>query len=423
MTKGSYWLDGIQLPTPTVNPLPTQVDVIIVGAGYTGLCAAYETAKKGLSTLVIDQGSVGQGCSSLNGGQVAHSIKPSIAELSGKHGASIAQRIHAEATDAVENLRRLATVEGLDCDWRPNGGFLGAYTAKHFDDMRREADAAHKAGNSRITLIQRQDVHREVMADRYYGGMVYHDDASIHPARLVCALYERALKAGVVVSANCGATAIERTATGFLVRTTKGTIAARKVLIATNGYTGPLSPWHQRRVIPIGSYQIATEELGTERVKQLIPHARNVCDTRRVVIYLRPSPDGKRIIFGGRAALSERDPSRCTSRLINMLESVFPSLKGVQASHAWVGFIAYTFDTLPHLGEQDGLYHCLGYCGQGVPLATYYGMRIGQQIAGLKEGKTALDGLRFQTRPLYHGKPWFLAPSILVYRALDSLGW
>ena len=109
-------------------------------------------------------------------------------------------------------------------------------------------------------------------------------------------------------------------------------------------------------------------------------------------------------------------------RLLQMLYGVFPSLAGTAASHAWVGFIAYTFDTLLHLGARDGLYHCMGYCGQGVPTATYFGMRIGQQIAGLPEGATALDGLAFPTRPLYGGNPWFLAPSIIAYRAMDALG-
>jgi glycine/D-amino acid oxidase-like deaminating enzyme len=105
-----------------------------------------------------------------------------------------------------------------------------------------------------------------------------------------------------------------------------------------------------------------------------------------------------------------------------MMARIFPQLKSVCVSHAWVGWVAYTFDTLPHLGQHDGIYYCMGYCGQGVPLAPYFGRRIGQQMLGLEEGRTALDGLPFPSRPYYHGRPWFLAPSVFAYRLIDAIG-
>jgi glycine/D-amino acid oxidase-like deaminating enzyme len=210
---------------------------------------------------------------------------------------------------------------------------------------------------------------------------------------------------------------------GFEVLTPRGRVQARQVLLATNGYSGPLSLWHRRRVIPIGSYQIATEPLGRERVRALIPNSRNIYDSRRVVVYFRPSPDGERIIFGGRAALSEKNPLACVSRLQAMMARIFPQLKSARISHAWAGWVAYTFDKLPHLGTHNGIHYCMGYCGQGVPLATYYGKRIGQQMLGLAEGRTALDGLNFASRPYYFGVPWFLAPSVLAFRLMDAAGW
>jgi glycine/D-amino acid oxidase-like deaminating enzyme len=194
------------------------------------------------------------------------------------------------------------------------------------------------------------------------------------------------------------------------------------VLIATNGYSGALSPWHRRRVIPIGSYQICTERIGADRVRALIPHGRAISDSRRVVVYYRPSADDRRIVFGGRAALFEQDALACVARLKSMLTRIFPQLMPVRIDHAWAGWVAYTFDTMPHLGERDGIHYCMGYCGQGVPLAPYFGMKIGQQMAGLERGRTALDGLAFPTRPYYRGTPWFLAPSVWAYRTLDSVG-
>jgi glycine/D-amino acid oxidase-like deaminating enzyme len=225
-----------------------------------------------------------------------------------------------------------------------------------------------------------------------------------------------------VVADRCRAQSIQASAGGFEVLTSRGIVSTRKLLIATNGYTGALSPWHRRRVIPIGSYQISTERIGAERVRSLIPNGRNVSDSRRVVVYYRPSADRERMVFGGRAALSEQDPLACVARLKSMMTRIFPELGPVRIDHAWVGWVAYTFDTMPHLGERDGVHYCMGYCGQGVPLAPYFGMRIGQQMAELREGRTALDGLPFPTRPYYRGYPWFLAPSVWAYRTLDTVG-
>jgi glycine/D-amino acid oxidase-like deaminating enzyme len=415
------WMQDAHIPPLSSQPLPSRVDVLIIGAGYTGLSAARETAAAGRSTLVLDAGAMGAGCSSRNGGQVAYSIKPAFNTLKAKFGADLAFRICREGLEAVAYLRSLAEQQ-VDCDWRENGCFFGAHTARHFAQMARDAENQPRGLEQRISVVSKADQHGEIASDFYHGGCVYHDDASVDPTRLLLALLRRALDAGAVVVDRCAVDAIKSAREGFEVLTPRGVVRARQVLLATNGYSGPLSPWHRRRVIPIGSYQIATEPLGADRVRELIPRGRNIVDSRRVVVYFRPSADGERIIFGGRAALAEKDPLACEPRLRQMLARIFPQLKAVRVSHAWVGWVAYTFDTLPHLGQHDGMYYCMGYCGQGVPLAPYFGRRIGQQMLGLEEGRTAFDGLPFPSRPYYHGKPWFLAPSVFAYRLLDAVG-
>lgn len=417
-----YWQDAGLLPRLAASPLPAQVDVLIVGAGYTGLSAARETSGAGANTLVLEAGALGAGCSGRNGGQVAYSIKPTHAALAALHGESRALAIAREGLDAVEYLRGLATAEGLDCEWRAHGCYHGAHTPRHYTALAREAETQSRGIEQRISIITRSQQRAEIDSDFYHGGLVYHDDAAVNPMRMLLGLLRRAQDRGALVLDHCRVESIVRERAGFSVATSRGIVGARKVLIATNGYSGPLSPWHRRRVIPIGSYQIATEPLGVERVRGLIPNLRNIVDSRRLVVYFRPSPDGQRIIFGGRAALSERDPLRCVPRLKSMLTQVFPQLEAVKVTHAWAGWVAYTFDTLPHLGQRDGLFHCMGYCGQGVPMAPYFGRRIGQQMMGLAEGATALDGLRFPSRPYFFGTPWFLAPSVLAYRILDAVG-
>jgi len=417
----SLWMQNAPMPPPSPQPLPSRADVLVVGAGYTGLSAARETAAAGRSTLVLEAGAVGAGCSSRNGGQIAYSIKPSFNSLKAKFGADVAFRICREGFDAVAYLRSLAK-QHADCAWREDGCFYGAHTARHFTAMARDAQNQPRGLEQRISVVPRAEQHGEIASDFYHGGCVYPDDASVDPARLLLSLLRQALEVGASVVDHCPVSAIKPTRDGFEALTPRGVVQARQVLLATNGYSGPLSPWHRRRVIPIGSYQIATEPLGADRVRSLIPHGRNIVDSRRVVVYFRPSADGERIIFGGRAALAEKDPLACVPRLRRMMARIFPELKSVRVSHAWVGWVAYTFDTLPHLGQHDGIYYCMGYCGQGVPLAPYFGRRIGQQMLGLEEGRTALDGLPFPSRPYYHGEPWFLAPSIFAYRVADAIG-
>jgi glycine/D-amino acid oxidase-like deaminating enzyme len=416
------WQDTTAVPVLPERALPAAVDVLIVGAGYTGLSAARETAAAGRSTLVLEAGVLGAGCSGRNGGQVAYSLKPSLKALSARYGEKRAFEICLEGRAALDYLRSLATSGAVDCDWRERGCFYGAHTPRHFRLMAQEAHHQTRGLEQRITVVPRAQQRQELASDFYHGGCVYHDDASVDPMRLLLALLRRAQESGARIADRCAANAIRSTLAGFEVSTSRGIVKARRVLIATNGYSGKLSPWHRRRVIPIGSYQIATEPLGQELISSLIPAGRNIVDSRRIVVYFRPSPDGERLIFGGRAALAEKDPLACVPRLQGMMSRIFPQLREARITHAWVGWVAYTFDTMPHLGQREGLYYCMGYCGQGVPLAPYFGAKIGQQMADLAEGRTALDDLPFPSRIYYRGAPWFLVPSVWAYRTLDAVG-
>jgi glycine/D-amino acid oxidase-like deaminating enzyme len=421
VTAAPFWQEGL-VPARSGDPLPAAVDALIVGGGYTGLSAARETAAAGLDTLVLEADHIGSGCSGRNGGQIAYSLKPSFARLSAAHGRERAHAICREAFEAIAHVRSLATRPGADCGWQDCGGFYGAHTPRHFERMAHDAEHQPKGLEQRVSIVPRSEQRGEIATDYYHGGCVYHDDAAVDPMKLLLELLRRARERGASVLDGCRAESIRKSAGGFEVATSRGVVRARKVLIATNGYSGDLSPWHMRRVIPIGSYQICTERLGADRLRELIPRGRCISDSRRVVVYYRPSADGERLVFGGRAALSEQDPLACVGRLKTMMTRIFPQLAAVRVDHAWVGWVAYTFDTMPHLGEREGMHYCMGYCGQGVPLAPYFGMKIGQQMAGIAQGRTALDGLQFPTRPYYHGRPWFLAPSVWAYRTLDAIG-
>ncbi len=166
---------------------------------------------------------------------------------------------------------------------------------------------------------------------------------------------------------------------------------------------------------------IATEPLPTGLMKELLPTGRMIIDTRKMVYYYRACPEGKRILFGGRAALSDTDPLKSAPKLHKSMCEIFPQLRSTRISHSWMGFVGYTFDEMPHTGQIDGLHYAMGYCGSGVSLSTYFGMKIGQNVLGKAQGDTPLSDVRFQARPYYNGKPWFLSPSILYYKLRDKI--
>ncbi len=416
-----YWWAAAPRPVLPPSSLPKQVDVLVIGSGYTGLSAATETAKAGRSTLVIDAESAGWGCSSRNGGQVSTSIKPGFDALAGRHNEQLAFGIRREGLEALDYIGGLIDGERLDCDWSRTGRFHAAHNPKQFEALAKLPKGQPKGLEVPIEVVTRAEQRREIGSDAYFGGLVYPRHGALHPGKFHLALLQRAQAAGAGIVDQCPAIAIERQSNGFLVKTAKGDVQARDVVIATNGYTGAFTPWQRRRVIPIGSYIIATEELDPQLAHDLAPTNRMMSDTRRVVFYYRLSPDRRRMIFGGRVAYLESNPQVSAPRLHDWMSRLFPQLKESKVSHSWMGFVAYTFDTLPHIGKQDGLYYAMGYCGSGVSLATYFGMKIGQQVLGKAEGKSPLDNVPFQTRPLYSGNPWFLAPSIWWYRLLDTL--
>ncbi len=174
-------------------------------------------------------------------------------------------------------------------------------------------------------------------------------------------------------------------------------------------------------MIPIRSNVIATEPLRLGVIDALMPSRCNIVDTRKLMVYYRPSPDGRRIIFGGRASVFDLPAAIAGPRLLHWLQHISPVLSDTRISHAWSGVVAYTFDELPHIGKHEGVYYCMGYCGSGVTLSIHFGQKVGFQVLGSKAGKTPLDGIPFTTRPFYHGFPWFLAPSMMAFRMLDAL--
>lgn len=420
-TDTPYWLDGLDGPTGVSDRPPKQADVVIVGSGYTGLNAAIETARGGRTTLVLETGAPGQGCSTRNGGQISTSVKPSYAKLAARHGTDRARAIRDEGKTALDWIEERITTEGIACAFRRNGRFHAAHTPQNYEELARDADQMGREDGIEAHPVPRDDQRSELGSDVYHGGLVFPQHAAIDPARYHRGLLSAAVSAGAQVVGDCEVLGIERQSQGFKLSTAQGTVNARDVIVATNGYTGRVTPWMQRRVIPIGSYIIATEPLPPDLVDRLFPNDRIASDTCKVVYYYRASPDRRRVLFGGRVSANETDPRVSGPLLYRDMCRIFPELLGYRIAHSWMGAVAYTFDELAHTGVHDGVHYAMGYCGSGVSMASYLGMRTGQKVLGRAEGCTAFDDLPFPTRPLYAGKPWFLPPVVAWYRWRDRL--
>ena len=415
-----YWWEDSPRPRLEAVELPMTADLVVIGSGYTGLNAALETARGGRHTLVLDAQAAGWGCSTRNGGQISTSVKSDLDSLSAKHGRDKAFAIMKEGHNALAWIEDFVRREDIACDFKVPGRFHAAHSPAQYEKLAVEVGQDTPGLEIGAELVPRGEQRNELGTDAYHGGVVFPKHASLDPGRYHQGLLDRVLAAGATVIEHCAVTAVERRGQAFRVTTPRGEVLARDVLVATNGYTGTVTPWQRRRVVPIGSYVIATEPLAPDLMDRLMPRDRIVSDTRKVVYYYRPSPDRTRIVFGGRVSHNETDPLSSGPKLHAAMTGIFPELAKTRISHSWVGFVAYTFDELAHVGQKDGLHYAMGYCGSGVSMASYLGMRSGQKILGLKDGRTGFDDLTFQTRPFYSGNPWFLGASVMYYRWRDA---
>ncbi len=319
-----YWRDQLEPAPVSSDALPKKIDVLVAGSGYTGLSAAIQTARGGRSTLVLDAEDLGFGCSTRNGGQISTSVKPSLARLSRKFGERKARDIRAEGASALEWLADFVEGERLDCDFRRSGRYHAAHTPRHYETLVRDAGTMAREEGVESHAVPRADQRSELGSDTYFGGVVFPRHSAVDPAKLHREMLRKAREAGALAIGGCAVTGIGRGSDGFTVTTAKGSVQAHDVIVATNGYSTGLVPWLRRRIIPINSYIIATDELPPDLIDTLFPTDRIASDTCRIVYYYRAAPDRKRILFGGRVSAAETDTATSAPLLYDRMCDIFP---------------------------------------------------------------------------------------------------
>jgi glycine/D-amino acid oxidase-like deaminating enzyme len=422
-TATPYWWQAYKPVAGELVEVPRSARVAIVGGGYAGLSTALELAKHGLDAVVLESKKLGFGASTRNGGAVSGGVNVGKS-FSGKTAdlePGRADRLLSDAGDAFALIDRLIEEEKIACFWEKPGRFVGAWTKKHFEAQSHRLAKLNSAARSGAYMVPRDRQRGEIASDYYFGGMVVERSGKLHPALYYKGLLEACRRRDVPICAKAAVTGIGRTGRAWRVDTSRGVVSAGDVVIATNGYTGGLTPALRRRVVPIASHIIATEELPPELAGSLIPKARTLSDTKRVLCYYRMSPDGTRMVFGGRARFTQVDATVSAPILHRYMTDRFPQLRGVKVTHAWTGNTAFTLDALPHMGQRDELHYCLGCNGSGVAMMTYLGWQTARKIARSANYACSFDSDDFPDHPLYSGNPWFLPVVGGYYRLRDSL--
>ena len=417
-----YWHRAAPLEPPEDGPLPERVETVVIGAGFTGLGCALALAKAGREVLVLDAGSPGQGASSRNGGMIGWGHRADRDVLAKRYGEEAADGIVSLGPRSLAFLLNLIEREGIECDLQRTGRFLGAASPKHFDRIARQAETIFAPAGVRCRVVPKDEQGTEIATDSYVGGVLFEDHGAVHPAKLHAGMLAAARRAGARVEGKALVAGLRGGPGGWTVETPRGLVGADEVAFAANGYAARFSSALRSlaaRLLPLPSFIVATEALGENRMKALMPGGRCYVDTRSSHSYYRPSPDGTRILWGGRASLTPIPEDQARERLRQHMLGIFPSLEDVALEEAWTGLIAYTRDGIPHVGRIDGLWYAGGYCGSGVAMAPFLGWQMGRRIAGLPDEAGCLDATAPARWPPYRGAPWFMRGVEAYYRWKD----
>ncbi|HLF75415.1 MAG TPA: FAD-binding oxidoreductase [Anaerolineales bacterium] len=418
-----YWHTTVQMPDDSnMTALPDKVDVAIIGGGYTGLSAARTLAKSDLKVAVLESHTMGWGASSRNGGMVLTGLKLGMHTVMKRYGRETAKRLFQASLTSIDTVEQIVADENIDCGFARRGHLLATNKPKHYDVLREEVEFMEREFGHKVRLIPRQEQRAEIGSDRYHGALLDEVSGGLNPAQYVAGLAGAAQKAGATLHARARVHGLGRSGNRFLVKTERGSVSADSVLVATSGYTGNVTRKLQRKIIPIGSFIIATERLSDELVKELIPNGRMIFDSMHYLNYFRLWED--RMIFGGRAAFfpeTSNTIQRSAEILRREMVQIYPQLKAVKVEYAWGGTLDFAFDMMTHVGEVDGIYYSLGYAGHGVAMATHLGKTVAEAMMRGNIREHPFASFDFPGAPLglYNGFPWFLPLAGAWYKVLD----
>ncbi len=385
-------------------------DVCIVGGGYTGLSAALHLARSGYQVVVLEANRIGWGASGRNGGQVGVGQRRGATELVAMFGLERARALWQLGRDATGLVRTLISRHAIDCDLSP-GQMVVAAKSSHIGDMVEEVELLRaQFGYRSIRMMSRAELESELASPVFHGGWLDGEASHLHPLNYCLGLGRAAEEAGAQVFEHSAVIAQDRTDPALL-RTEKGEVSARYVLLACNGYLGGLEPRLAGKIMPINNFVVATESLGAEAATALIRNRACVHDTRFVVNYFRLSRD-HRLIFGGGENYRTRFPRDIAAFVRPYMLRIFPQLATARIDYAWGGTLAITLNRLPCIGRlAPNIFYAQGYSGHGVPMATLAGQLVAEALAGTAERFDLMAGI---SQPKFPGGTLLRHPALVL---------
>lgn len=409
-------------PAAETPPLDRDVeaDVCVIGGGYAGLSTALHLAERGVSVLLLEAREPGWGGSGRNGGQVIPGIKYDPSELVKKFGSEAGEAITAFVGGTADLVFDLIQKHSMDVEYRRAGWIQGAHTAEMVSIVKRRA-AEWAARGVPARVLDADEAHAALGARQYLGGWIDPRGGGIQPLAYARGLARAALKAGASLHGESPVTALARTGTGFTVTTAQGAmVKAGKVVIATGGYTDDLVPKLRRTIIAPNSFIIATEPLGDNVAKSILPDGHVTSDTRQLLLYFRKDHHN-RVLMGGRGPFREPNTISDWAHLERVLIKFYPQLEGVPIQHRWCGRVALTRDFLPHIHEPEpGLIVDVGCMGRGVGLQTAMGRALAGYAATGDRRELPFPVTPIQPLPFHALHKLYVSAIISWYRLTDG---
>ncbi|ARK56388.1 FAD-binding oxidoreductase [Burkholderia pseudomallei] len=357
-------------------------DVCVIGAGLTGISAALNLAERGHSVAVLEASKVGWAASGRNGGQLIGGFACGIDAFEPYLNADEIRLVWDMGLETLAIAKERIAKHAIDCAFVP--GYLSAANKpRDVDALRRSRDeAARRFGYTRLRYVERDALAQYVQSNRYLGGLFDPDSGHLHPLNYTLGLARAAVASGARIHEDSAVTRIASEAGGHVVSTARGAVRARFVVLACNAFLGALAPALSRKIMPVGTYVIATEPLGEARARALMPAQAAICDSRFALDYFRPTPDA-RLLWGGKVSYSTLEPRKLADAMRRDMLKTFPQLADVTIEHAWGGFVDITMNRAPHFGRlTPTVYFAQGFSGHGVNTTGLAGKLIAEAIDG-----------------------------------------
>ncbi len=388
----TYAGDGSYPPSyyaATANPAPQRaplagsvdIDICIVGAGYSGLSAGLHLAEKGHKVAIVEGARVGWGASGRNGGQIVNGLNASLGTIEKRYGAEMGTYVGKMVQEGGRIIRERVERYNIQCDLKEKNLFA-VFTAKQMRELEAKQALWRKHGMDDHELLDQATMRQHVGSDAYFGGMIDHTGGHMHPLNLCLGEAAAFEQIGGVIYEMSPVTSVDYKATNPSVRTANGEIRCKTLILCGNAYLGGVVRTLTPRVMPVSTQIMATEPLGEERANELIPTDLCIEDTRYVLDYYRLSAD-KRLLFGGGTVYGGADPNDIEAKLRRNMEKIYPQLKGVKIDYAWSGNFALSFSRVPQLGRLGtNTYFAHGYSGHGVTGSHLFGRILAEAVDG-----------------------------------------